>query len=65
MLKLGGIKELSVRAGWKLNPNTFPVTLNPAAKAEDADVIRVALPEAVHDELIYTPVTITKMDITG
>ena len=59
------IKELSAPAGWKLNPNTFPVTLDPAAKAEDADVIRVALLEAVHDELIYTKVTLTKQDITG
>ncbi len=59
------IKELSAPAGWKLNPNSFPITLDPAAKAEDADVIRVSLPDAVHDELIYTNVTITKTDITG
>lgn len=59
------IKELSAPAGWKLNPNTFAVTLDPAAQAEDANVIRVALPEAVHDELIYTTITLTKQDITG
>ncbi len=52
-------------AGWKLNLNSFPITLDPAAKAEDANVIRVALPEAVHDELIYTTVTLTKKVITG
>ena len=59
------IKELSAPTGWKLNPDAFPVTLDPAAKADDANVIRISLPEAVHDELIYTSVTLTKMDITG
>ena len=29
------------------------------------DVIRVSLPDAVHDELIYTRITLTKTDITG
>jgi uncharacterized surface anchored protein len=28
-------------------------------------VIHIALPEAVHDELIYTRITLTKTDITG
>lgn len=59
------IKELSAPDGWKLNPNTFPVTLDPAAKVEDANVIRISLPEAVHDELIYTNITLTKQGITG
>ena len=58
------IKELSAPAGWKINPDRFFVTLDPADADED-HVIRVMLPEAVHDELIWYPVTLTKLDITG
>lgn len=58
------IKELSAPAGWKINTERFTVTLDPAAADED-HVIRVTLPEAVHDELIWYPVTLTKLDITG
>lgn len=58
------IKELSAPTGWKINTDRFTVTLDPAASDED-HVIRVALPEAVHDELIWYPVTLTKLDITG
>lgn len=57
------IKELSAPAGWKINTERFTVTLDPAAADED-HVIRVTLPEAVHDELIWYPVTVTKLDIT-
>jgi len=57
------IKELSAPKGWKLNPQRFEITLDPAKKSEG--VIRISLPEAVHDELIYTPITLTKTDITG
>lgn len=57
------IKELSAPAGWKINTERFTVTLDPAAADED-HVIRVTLPEAVHDELIWYPVTLTKLDIT-
>ena len=57
------IKELSAPDGWKLNPNVFPVTLDPSAQTDS--VIRVALPEPVYDELIYTRITLTKTDITG
>ena len=57
------VKELSAPDGWTLNPAKFAVTLEP--KAQSGGVIRVSLPEPVHDELIYTRVTLTKMDITG
>lgn len=58
-------KELSAPKGWKLNPDRFAISLDPARKAGDADVIRASLPDAVHNELIYTRVTLTKTDITG
>ena len=58
------IKELSAPAGWKINTERFTITLDPVAADED-HVIRVTLPEAVHDELIWYPVTLTKLDITG
>ena len=57
------VKELSAPDGWTLNPAKFAVTLEP--KAQSGGVIRVSLPEPVHDELIYTRVTLTKTDITG
>ena len=57
------VKELSAPDGWKLNPAKFAVTLEP--QAQSGGVIRVSLPEIVHDELIYTRVTLTKTDITG
>ena len=57
------VKELSAPDGWTLNPAKFAVTLEP--QAQSGGVIRVSLPEPVHDELLYTRVTLTKMDITG
>lgn len=39
------------------------MTLEP--QAQSGGVIRVSLPEPVHNELIYTRVTLTKTDITG
>lgn len=51
--------------GWKLNPNRFDVRISPEKQADDAHVIRVSLDEKVHNELIYTKVTLTKTDITG
>ena len=57
------VKELSAPDGWTLNPARFAVTLEP--KAQSGGVIRVSLPEIVHDKLIYTRVTLTKTDITG
>ena len=57
------VKELSAPDGWTINPAKFAVTLEP--QAQSGGVIRVSLPEIVHDELIYTRVTLTKTDITG
>lgn len=57
------VKELSAPDGWTLNPAKFAVTLEP--KVQSGGVIRVSLPEIVHDELLYTRVTLTKTDITG
>ena len=57
------VKELSAPDGWKLNPAKFAVTLEP--EAQSGGVIRVSLPEIVHDELVYTRVTLTKTDVTG
>lgn len=59
------IKELAAPAGWKINPDAFPVSILPDMVAEDAAVIQVVYPEVVYDELIYTPITLTKTDITG
>ena len=57
------VKELSAPDGWTLNPAKFAVMLEP--EAQSGGMIRVSLPEIVHDELIYTRVTLTKTDITG
>lgn len=57
------IQELLAPAGWKLNPAAFPVTLD--SSVQENGVIRVRLSETIHDELIYTEVTLTKTDITG
>lgn len=58
------IRELSTLDGWKLNPNTYPVDLTVSNRGSD-NVISVTLPEPVKNDLIYTHVTLTKMDITG
>lgn len=55
------VRELQAKTGWKLNPNRFPITLEPGSDA----VIRVELAQPIYDELVYTPVTLTKTDITG
>lgn len=59
------IRELSAPEGWKVNPERFYLTLTPYIALPGETVIRDALPLPVYDELIYTPVTLTKMDITG
>ena len=56
------VKELQAPEGWKLSAGMFPVSILPEKAQEDA-VIRAGL--TVHNELICTPVTITKTDITG
>ena len=59
------LRELDGPKGWKLHPNRFDVRISPENQADDAPVIRVALNEKVHNELIYTQITLTKTDITG
>ena len=59
------IKELSVPAGWKLSTQKYPVVLTPANKASGENTIVVELAQPILNELIYTPVTLTKKDITG
>ena len=59
------IKELSVPDGWLLDVQTYPVTLTPNHKASGENVITVYLDQPILNRLIYTPVTLTKTDITG
>lgn len=59
------IKELSVPDGWMLSTEKYPVTLTSANKAVSENVITVYLENTILNRLIYTPVTITKTDITG
>ena len=58
------IKELSVPDGWQLSDEQYPVTLTAENKASGENVITVALDEPILNHLIYTPVTITKRDVT-
>ena len=58
------IRELAAPEGWKLNIGTFTVELNPRNRSQDQKIF-FALPEKVHDELIWYPITLTKTDITG
>ena len=59
------LKEISVPSGWLLSADKYSVKLASANKASGEDVIDVALAEPILNRLIYTPVTITKTDITG
>lgn len=59
------IKELSVPNGWLLGAQTYPVTLTPDHKASGENVITVYLDQPILNRLMYTPVTLTKTDITG
>ena len=59
------IKELSVPDGWLLGAQTYPVTLTPDHKASGENVITVYLDQPILNRLMYTPVTLTKTDITG
>lgn len=59
------IKELSVPEGWLLSAEKYPVTLTSENKAASENVIAVYLENPILNRLIYTPVTITKTDITG
>lgn len=59
------IKELSGPAGWRIGSQKYPVSLTADNKASTEDCIVITLTEPILNELIYTPVTITKTDITG
>lgn len=59
------IKEISVPKGWLLSAEKYPVKLTSANKAANENVITVYLEGPILNHLIYTPVTITKKDITG
>ena len=59
------IKELSVPHGWAMSAEYFPVSIRPENQAAEQLVIRVGIPDAILNHLIYTPVTLTKTDITG
>lgn len=59
------LKELSVPAGWKLDNQQHPVELTSRNKAAGENRIVVSLDQPILNELIYTPITLTKADITG
>lgn len=59
------IKEISVPSGWLLSTEKYPVKLTSDNKAASENVITVYLDTPILNHLIYTPVTITKTDITG
>lgn len=59
------IKETSVPKGWLLSAEKYPVKLTSANKVANENVITVYLEDPILNHLIYTPVTITKKDITG
>ena len=56
------VRELQAPEGWKRSPERFPIMLVPEGE-EAGTVIRARV--AVRNALIYTPVTLTKTDITG
>ena len=59
------LKEISVPDGWLLSADRIPVKLTSANKASDEEAIVIELAQPILNHLIYTPVTITKTDITG
>ncbi len=59
------LKEVAVPDGWLLSAQKYPVTLTSANKASKENTIVVTLADPILNHLIYTPVTITKTDITG
>ena len=56
------VRELQAPEGWKRSPERFPIALEPEGE-EAGTVVRARV--AVRNALIYTPVTLTKTDITG
>lgn len=59
------IKELSAPDGWLLNTEQYPVLLTPENMDAAEEAIAITLDAPILNRLIYTPVTITKHDITG
>ena len=59
------LKELLVPDGWKLDDQLHPVELTTRNKAANENRIVVALEQPILNELIYTPITLTKADITS
>ena len=59
------LKEISVPDGWMLSADRIPVKLTSDNKAAGEDVIVIELARPILNHLIYTPVTITKTDISG
>ena len=57
------IRELAAPKRWKLSEKTYPVSLKPENAV--ANIIRAELPEAIHNELVYGTITLSKTDITG
>ncbi len=59
------IKELSGPEGWIISDEHFPVSIHPEDQVANQQIIRVGVSDAILNRLIYTPVTLTKTDITG
>ncbi len=59
------LKELAVPDGWRMSTEKYPVRLTTANRSDTEDVIEVSLEQPILNHLIYTPVTLTKKDITG
>ena len=59
------LKEIAVPDGWLLSAEKHPVKLTAANRANGEEMIEVVLDRPILNHLIYTPVTITKTDITG
>ena len=59
------IRELYAPDGWKITAERFDLSITPDRKADDENVLRVLMVDAIHNELIHTKVTLTKTDITG
>ena len=59
------VKEISVPQGWLLSAEKYPVKLTSANKSDSENVITVYLEDPILNHLIYTPVTLSKTDMTG
>ena len=59
------LKELSAPDGWKMSAEQYPIRISAENQAEDQAIIRVNVEEPILNRLVYTPVTLTKTDITG